>query len=73
LNYIKDVVPITQKHQIIAVLPPITTIERKIWMSDDKYKEMTVKKQNELQKNLSNRSNIVSKMGPPLLRLWMYN
>ena len=52
LNYIKDVVPITQKHQIIAVLPPITTIERKIWTSDDKYKEMTIQKQNELQKKL---------------------
>ena len=52
LNYIKDVVPITQKHQIIAVLPPITTIERKIWMSDDKYKEMTIQKQNELQQKL---------------------
>ena len=52
LNYIKDVVPITQKHQIIAVLPPITTIERKIWMSDDKYKELTIQKQNELQQKL---------------------
>lgn len=52
MNYIKDVVPITQKHQIIAVLPPITTIERKIWMSDDKYRELTIQKQNELQKKL---------------------
>lgn len=52
MNYIKDVVPITQKHQIIAVLAPITTIERKIWMSDDKYRELTIQKQNELQKKL---------------------
>jgi hypothetical protein len=52
MNYIKDVVPITQRHQIIAVLPPITTIERKIWMSDDKYRELTIQKQNELQKKL---------------------
>jgi len=52
VNYIPHVVKITQKHHAIAVLPPKVTLERKIWMSDDRYNELTAKKQFELQAHL---------------------
>lgn len=60
-TYVNNVVPITQKHHTIAVLPPKTTIERKLWMSDDRFNELTLKKQNELQegiiRSLNHRNN----------------
>lgn len=36
----------------MAVLPPRTTIERKIWMTDDRYEELTRLKQAQLQDQL---------------------
>ncbi|NBU91804.1 MAG: hypothetical protein EBS17_03075 [Flavobacteriia bacterium] len=55
VNYVNGIIPITQKHHAIAVLPPRVTLERKIWMSDDHYKEITLKKQTHLHAHL-NRS-----------------
>lgn len=52
MNYIKDVVPITQQHRIIAVLPPTTSIERKIWMSEETYSKLSLQKQHALQKKM---------------------
>ncbi|MFM7566761.1 MAG: hypothetical protein ACKO4K_08440 [Flavobacteriales bacterium] len=51
-NYVTNIIPITQKHHTIAVLPPKTTIERKVWMSDDRYNELTIQKQLMLQEHL---------------------
>jgi len=51
-NYVNNIIPITQKHHTIAVLPPRTTIERKVWMTDDRFNEFTTKKQFELQEHL---------------------
>jgi hypothetical protein len=52
VNYVNDVIPITQKHLTIAILPPQTSIERKIWMSGEKYAELTTDKQLHLQSKL---------------------
>ncbi|MFM7388724.1 MAG: hypothetical protein ACKO5L_11260 [Bacteroidota bacterium] len=51
-DYVKNIIPITQKHHTMAVLPPRTTIERKIWMTDDRYDELTRLKQAQLQDQL---------------------
>lgn len=52
VNYVDNIIPITQKHHAIAVLPPRVTLERKIWMSDDNFKEITLKKQTKLHDQL---------------------
>jgi len=52
VDYVKNIIPITQKHHTIAVLPPRTTIERKIWMTDDRFNELTLQKQRQLQEQL---------------------
>ena len=52
VDYVKNIIPITQKHPTIAVLPPRTTIERKIWMTDDRFNELTLQKQRQLQEQL---------------------
>ena len=52
VTYIPHIIKITQKHRAIAVLPPKTTIERKVWMSDDRYMELTLKKQMQVQDQL---------------------
>lgn len=52
VDYVKNIIPITQKHHSIAVLPPRTTIERKIWMSDEVFNELTRIKQLTLQDHL---------------------
>ena len=41
---VADVVPITQNHQRVAVLPISATVERKIWMNNEKYLELCKKK-----------------------------
>jgi hypothetical protein len=46
---VANVVPITQNHQRVAVLPINATIERKIWMSNEKYQELCRKKSEEIQ------------------------
>jgi len=55
VNYVDAIIPITQKHRTIAVVPPSVTLERKNWMSEDHYKEITQKKQSQLHAHL-NRS-----------------
>ena len=52
VNYVDNIIPITQKHHVIAVVPPRVTLERKIWMSDDNFKEITLKKQTKLHDQL---------------------
>lgn len=52
VDYVKNIIPITQKHHTMAVLPPRTTIERKIWMTDDRFDELTWLKQAQLQDQL---------------------
>jgi len=52
VDYLPHIIKITQKHHAIAVLPPRTTIERKIWMSDDRFNELTLQKQRQLQEQL---------------------
>lgn len=52
VDHVKNIIPITQKHHSIAVLPPRTTIERKIWMSDELFKEQTRIKQLTVQDQL---------------------
>jgi hypothetical protein len=52
VDYVDNIIPITQKHHTIAVLPPRTTIERKIWMTDDRYTELTRIKQAQVQEQL---------------------
>jgi hypothetical protein len=52
VDYLPHIIKITQKHHAIAVLPPQTTIERKIWMSDDRFNELTLQKQRKLQEHL---------------------
>jgi hypothetical protein len=52
VDYVNNIIPITQKHHTIAVLPPRTTIEQKIWMSDEGFKEQTRIKQLTLQDHL---------------------
>jgi hypothetical protein len=46
---VTDVVPISQNHQRIAVLPINATVERKIWMNNEKYLELCRKKSEEIQ------------------------
>jgi len=52
VDYVNNIIPITQKHHTMAVLPPRTTIERKIWMSDEVFNELTRIKQLTLQDHL---------------------
>ena len=52
VDYLPHIIKITQKHHAIAVLPPRTTIERKIWMTDDRFNELTLQKQSQLQEQL---------------------
>lgn len=52
VDYIPHIINVTQRHHAIAVLPPRTTIERKIWMTDEKFDELTSKKQLQLQDQL---------------------
>jgi hypothetical protein len=52
VDYLPHIIKITQKHHAIAVLPPRTTIERKIWMSDEVFNELTRIKQLTLQDHL---------------------
>lgn len=52
VDYIPNIIKTTQKHHAIAVLPPRTTIERKIWMSDDRFNELTLQKQRQLQEQI---------------------
>jgi hypothetical protein len=46
---VADVVPITQNHQRIAVLPISATVERKIWMNNEKFLDLCQKKSEEIQ------------------------
>jgi hypothetical protein len=52
VDYVNNIIPITQKHHTIAVLPPSTTIERKIWMSDEVFNQQTRIKQLTVQDRL---------------------
>jgi hypothetical protein len=49
---VDNIIPVTQKHHTMAVLPPRVTLERKIWMSDEKFTELTMKKQTKLHDQL---------------------
>ncbi|MFM6946200.1 MAG: hypothetical protein ACKOWW_03605 [Flavobacteriales bacterium] len=46
---VPDVVAITQNHSRIAVMPIRATVERKIWMSNEKYLDLCQKKSEEIQ------------------------
>lgn len=52
VSYVDDIIPITQRHNVIAILPPTTTIERKIWMTDSTFKNLTQKEQASIQEDL---------------------
>lgn len=44
-----NVVQLTQNHQRIAVMPIKATVERKIWMTPEKYQDICTKKSEEIQ------------------------
>ncbi len=46
---VPNVVQLTQNHSRIAVLPIRATVERKIWMSNEKYLDLCQKKSEEIQ------------------------
>jgi hypothetical protein len=51
---VPDVVGISQAHNRIAVLPIDATVERKIWMTQDKYNELNKSKSEETQQRIYN-------------------
>jgi hypothetical protein len=46
---VSNVVQLTQNHQRIAVMPIKATVERKIWMTPEKYQDLCNKKSEEIQ------------------------
>lgn len=49
---VPNVVQLTQNHSRIAVMPIRATVERKIWMSNEKYLDLCQKKSEEIQQRV---------------------
>lgn len=60
---VPDVVGISQAHNRIAVLPIDATVERKIWMTQDKYNELNKSKSEETQQRIYNFMQFYSRNG----------
>jgi len=58
-----NVVEVSQQHERIAIIPIQATLERKIWMSQDKYQELTRLKSEETQQRIYRQLEYYSRSG----------
>lgn len=60
---VPNVVELSQEHTRIAIMPITATLERKIWMTQEKYNELCLKKSEETQQRLYRQLSFYARSG----------